>query len=42
MSSERTLDSQDTAAEEKAGDTRVTMEMLHAVDGGDSLSMPIT
>jgi len=38
MSSERTLDDGDLTANEAEGEARITMEMLHAVDGEESLS----
>ena len=38
MSSERTLDKGDAPSEGKAGEARITMEVLHAVHGEDSLS----
>ena len=38
MSNERTLDDDDLTANEAEGEARITMEMLHAVDGEESLS----
>ncbi|MDA1099108.1 MAG: winged helix-turn-helix transcriptional regulator [Proteobacteria bacterium] len=38
MSSEQTLAGQDTASDGKPGEARITMEMLHAVHGAESLS----
>jgi DNA-binding MarR family transcriptional regulator len=38
MSSEQTLDDGDLTANEGDGEARITMEMLHAVDGEESLS----
>lgn len=38
MSSEQTLDEGEISAEGLDSETRITMEMLHAVDGEDSLS----
>ena len=38
MISERTLDEREDASEAKEGEARITMEMLHAVHGEESLS----
>jgi len=38
MSSEQTVDDGDLPAERRDGETRITMEMLHAVDAEESLS----